>query len=68
MIPGPYSVHIPFFRLLLKKAVYGPEEESWIQFLSRILNAVTVPGCLPGCLPNCLRCLLPHYFFMQVQA
>ena len=27
-------MHIPFFRLLLKKAVYGPEEESSIHFLS----------------------------------
>jgi len=63
MVPGPCSVHIPFFRLLLKKAVHGPEEESWIRFLSRITNAVTVPRGLPGCL-----CCPSHCFFIQVQA
>ena len=36
MVPGPCSVPIPFFRLLLKKAVHGPEEESWIHFLSLV--------------------------------
>ena len=36
MVPGPCNVPIPFFRLLLKKAVHGPEEESWIRFLSLV--------------------------------
>ena len=43
-----HAVRIPFFRLLLKKAVHGLEEESWIRFLSRTTDAVAMPGSLPG--------------------
>ena len=60
-----HAVRIPFFRLLLKKAVHGLEEESWIRFLSRTTDAVATPrSLLPGRRPR----RPSHCFSTQVQA
>ena len=52
MVPGPYNSHTPFFRLLLKKAVYGPEDESSIHFLSLINQRRPPTTHPPAPVPN----------------